>query len=448
MELKWRFIVVPLDEVILDWPKVGKLSFNAIGRLIRLTLLRFTRKFYTEIFAPYRRFPPLSGCSKLVGSSWLFFWTSQNGNVILSSFCHINTTFWKSSRDSFPNSFTKIPGNIFLSNWWIFNWSLCEIVLTFNHWGRGHFVQKHLCSKESDSTFDPNLIVVVLLKHLLNTSTLLASMSFVWVHDKSSHAVPNSIELSVCRYNFWFVWRLQESSCAFVCYIWRFIFTRISFNPFNGKILYHFSVSVIVPSLRTLWSAAIKSPTFLREVELRQCVFCEGHLFSCSIVLTSEFRSFGKWARMLCFLDYVTTYVEWMFRIWFLEVCADTSKKKCSKDFQGKLVIIAEDLSIGRPIFSLSSVFYFLSVFRGSHQFPPGTKRGPNCSWRKWSSFHLWSSVAFANWATRWSIRGLYKTCLAIGLQAIPRLPAQYWSWTNTHAFWWVCTSLWESVPM
>ena len=56
------------------------------------------------------------------------------------------------------------------------------------------------------------------------------------------------------------------------------------------------------PSLRTLWSAVIKSPNFPLWARLHWCVFCKKPFAISVLKQMSQFRSFGKWVKMLCLL--------------------------------------------------------------------------------------------------------------------------------------------------
>ena len=51
----------------------------------------------------------------------------------------------------------------------------------------------------------------------------------------------------VCVNNLWLLWRFEEFSWTLFRLLWSFCFTRIRLNPLSGKILYHDSVSMIVP---------------------------------------------------------------------------------------------------------------------------------------------------------------------------------------------------------
>ena len=55
IDLNSRFIVMTIDEVTLDRPKVST-GFSVICWLYRVRLSRFTLNFSTEIFTPYKLF--------------------------------------------------------------------------------------------------------------------------------------------------------------------------------------------------------------------------------------------------------------------------------------------------------------------------------------------------------------------------------------------------------
>ena len=71
VELNSRFIVMTIDEVTLDRLEVGT-GFSVTGWYCRLRLSPFTLKFSPEIFTPHDRFPPWTGFSEFVVSSWQF----------------------------------------------------------------------------------------------------------------------------------------------------------------------------------------------------------------------------------------------------------------------------------------------------------------------------------------------------------------------------------------
>ena len=56
------------------------------------------------------------------------------------------------------------------------------------------------------------------------------------------------------------------------------------------------------PSLRTLWSAVVKSPKFsVHEVRLCQYVFCTGPLWFWSSGRSRNLGPSGRWVKMVCF---------------------------------------------------------------------------------------------------------------------------------------------------
>ena len=68
-----RFIVMTIDEVTLDRPKIGT-RYSVICCVSRLRLIM---KFSAEIFAPYGRFPPQSGFLEFAVSNWQFCCTTS-----------------------------------------------------------------------------------------------------------------------------------------------------------------------------------------------------------------------------------------------------------------------------------------------------------------------------------------------------------------------------------
>ena len=92
IELNFGFIVMAIEEITLKTPKVSS-GFTVICWFCRLRLYRFALHFSTEIFTPYKMFPPfLSGFSKIVVSAWQFCcvicW--ENKKLLL---CRINTSY-------------------------------------------------------------------------------------------------------------------------------------------------------------------------------------------------------------------------------------------------------------------------------------------------------------------------------------------------------------------
>ena len=88
VDLNSRFIVMTIDEVTLDRPKVGT-GFCVICGFCRLRLSRFTLMFSAEFFAPHGWFPSWSGFSEFVVSPRQFCCTTCNWEMSSSSFCLI-----------------------------------------------------------------------------------------------------------------------------------------------------------------------------------------------------------------------------------------------------------------------------------------------------------------------------------------------------------------------
>ena len=87
MELNSWFIVMTTDEILMNRPKVSS-GFSVIFWFSRLRTFRFALKFSTEISNPYSLFPPQSGFSEIMVSSWQSCCTSN-----LHPLCGVNTSF-------------------------------------------------------------------------------------------------------------------------------------------------------------------------------------------------------------------------------------------------------------------------------------------------------------------------------------------------------------------
>ena len=102
------FNVMTMDEVTLKRPEVSP-GFGVIFWFCRLRPFRFALKFSTETFAPCRLFPPWSGFSEFVVSSWQFCCTICYREKY-SLVCGVNTSFavilggWISDASMFSNS--------------------------------------------------------------------------------------------------------------------------------------------------------------------------------------------------------------------------------------------------------------------------------------------------------------------------------------------------------
>ena len=237
---------------------------------------------------------------------------------------------------------------------------------------------------------------------------------------------------------------------------------RSLFWPLSRKILNNDSVLVIVrdspSSLRILWSAVIKSPNFSARGAASPVRLLEGVLVILVRKHTSQFRSFGKWVKILCFLDFDTTFVgsseseSW-------EMCAGAGTSVSS----GSPANSSNHSGRSRKRSSesrLPSLFFFwLWVFEGSHQFPgtnsslrsdtaledeldescgvdvadellpelvdtPGTTRGTELSVSHFIVFHSLVKRGFDRWPTRRNICGLRRVFQAIEQQAFLRVIA------------------------
>ena len=146
--------------------------------------------------------------------------------------------------------------------------------------------------------------------------TALSAMPFVserwgfqvrWFQDKTSHAFPNSIELSVYS-SVRSVRRLQEFWHTFLRFVWRFCFIRIRLNPLSGKILYHDSVLVIVSGFTSFNEDFVVGRYQVTKLFCTRPVrLLEGAFAFLVLKQTSQFRSFGKWVKILCFRDFDAT---------------------------------------------------------------------------------------------------------------------------------------------
>ena len=143
-------------------------------------------------------------------------------------------------------------------------------------------------NQQHSSEFHPILIEAKLLKYfLLLVRRVLSAMLFVsdrwsvevqWFHDKTSHAVPNSIELAVFS-TFGACDGSKNFTNLFSVWCEDFVFARMGLIPLSGKILYHDYVAVIVSRFENChWGPCdllLSSHQICRlEVRLRHCVFC------------------------------------------------------------------------------------------------------------------------------------------------------------------------------
>ena len=131
-----------------------------------------------------------------------------------------------------------------------------------------------------------------------------------WFHDKTTHAFPNSNELSV--YTTFGACDGSKNFNRFFRLLWSLCFARIGLNPFSGKILYHDSVCSVIHHLNWgLCDQPLSShQTFLLAVELRQCASCKEPLsfwFSSRLcnfgLMGSEFKYFASFILIPLSLD-------------------------------------------------------------------------------------------------------------------------------------------------
>ena len=156
-----------------------------------------------------------------------------------------------------------------------------------------------------------------------------------WFHDKSSHAFPNSNVLPVCT-----TFSLCDGSKNFdkLTSVWceDFVLHGLDWIHWVARSFIttaYWSLSLESrPSLRTLWSAVIKSPNFFARGRASPVRLLQGALFILVREQTSQFRSLGKWVEILCFLDLVTTFVgRTESESW--ELCADAGNSVPSRLF-------------------------------------------------------------------------------------------------------------------
>ena len=293
-ELNSWFSVMTIDEVTLNRPKIAT-GFSVICWFSRLRLFRFALKFSTEIFAPYRLFPPWSGHSEFVVSPWQFccticdweyefiiFLTDQHFFCFDSSRVNIwcvptfpnlprflsRYLFSKvlSASRSWPR---KIPGRTFLSNWRILDWSFGEDGWYWTiapKWiigplhGSPNRLSHGVFPYARSTIFHPGLTVAMLLTYLPSLvgrlfrrchlsridEVLKCGDSMIKSHMLSKfHRVVRTYKLSVLAT----VARILIS--FFPSYV-KICFARIRLNSLSGKILYRDSVPVIVSRFTSL----------------------------------------------------------------------------------------------------------------------------------------------------------------------------------------------------
>ena len=120
--------------------------------------------------------------------------------------------------------------------------------------------------------------------------------------------IPGKIITSLAKFqgivsenNFRLPIRLQELLQAPLCFMRSFCFERIRMGPLSGQVLHHDCISVFFrdsqSSLRTLWSAVIKSPKFSARGTTASARLPQEALVILVLWQISQFRSFGKWEK-------------------------------------------------------------------------------------------------------------------------------------------------------
>ena len=156
--------------------------------------------------------------------------------------------------------------------------------------------------------FHPDLIATILQTYLLSLCVLLSQQShlfqicvvstFKWFQERSSQALPNSKELSVwMTLGFLFG---SKNFCKLLCVSWE-VFVLHGYDWIHWvaksctKTAYRWLFRDSQPSLRTLWSAVIKSPKFPARGTAPPMRLLHGELVILVLWQISQFRSLGKW---------------------------------------------------------------------------------------------------------------------------------------------------------
>ena len=96
---------------------------------------------------------------------------------------------------------------------------------------------------------------------------------------------------------------LQELLQVSLGFLWSFCFAWIRLEPLGGHVLHHDCISMFFrdsqPSLRTLWSAVIKSPKFSARGTTLPIRLLHGALVILVLWQISQFRSLGTWVLTL-----------------------------------------------------------------------------------------------------------------------------------------------------
>ena len=146
----------------------------------------------------------------------------------------------------------------------------------------------------------------------LTQSTALSAIPFVsdlcgvdvqWFQERSSQALPNSKELSV-QMTLGFPFG-SKNICKPLCVSWEvFVLHGYDWIHWVAKscttTAYRWLFRDSQPSLRTLWSAVIKSPKFSARGTASPLRLLHGALVILVLWQISQFRSLGKWILTLC----------------------------------------------------------------------------------------------------------------------------------------------------
>ena len=193
-----------------------------------------------------------------------------------------------------------------------FEWlSQPPFIRCFHHLprGLGHFENNNSIPQNQPTIFRPSLMATILQTFLLFIlRTALSAILFVsdrwsvdvqWFHDTSSQDLPNYNELSQEM-----TFGLSDGSWNFrklLSVSWEvFVLHGYDFMHWVAKscteIAYRWLFPESPPSLKTLWSAVIKSSNFSARSTASPVRFLRRALVILVRLRTSQFWSLGKWA--------------------------------------------------------------------------------------------------------------------------------------------------------
>ena len=298
--LNSRFTVMTIDEVTLNRPEVFP-GFSVIFWFSRLRPVQPALKFSTEIFTPYRLFPPWSGFSEFVVSSeqisctichWEFLkmstpfvastlllhWVFEDGFLTrpFLNVCDLRLSFPNSPRDeriseeySRWNFLSKLVKSGLVScrnrtilkhcskrNVWTFRWfseslfirsfPICQEVLNISQIATAFHRVRPPCffqawlQQYGRRSF---LLFCVPLSNTIRLGSMGCRSSMIpwWIFTGFA-----KFQGFVSVNDFRLFWRLEKLSFTLFRLLGSFGFARIRLNPLSGKILYHDCVSVTV----------------------------------------------------------------------------------------------------------------------------------------------------------------------------------------------------------